>query len=134
MSVEKRMAVNRKKKQNEQADLEKEQILNPERVLAQKRKKRKRVAVITAGTVLVVAGCIIGGLQIVRAMGRNRLIAAAEEAQPTLQESFGEKVPEEEQENEWKAGWIKYKDAIYEYNDDIMTFLIMGIDKTGDVR
>ncbi len=123
-----------KKKRNEQADLEKEQILNPDKVFEKKRKKRKHAVFIAAGTVMVLAGCIAGGLQIVRAMGRSRLLAAAETAQPTLQESFGEKVPEEEQKNEWKAGWIKYKDTVYEYNEDIMTFLIMGIDKTGDVR
>ncbi|MCM1122224.1 MAG: LCP family protein [Eubacterium sp.] len=128
------MTAKKKKKQNEQANLEKEQILNPDRVLAKKKKKRKRTAILIVGTILVLAGCVIGGIQIVRAMGRNRLIAAAETAQPTLQESFGEKIPEEEQENEWKAGWIKYKDSIYEYNDDIMTFLFMGIDKRGDVR
>ncbi|MCM1223558.1 MAG: LCP family protein [Lachnospiraceae bacterium] len=123
-----------KKKQNEQANLEKERILNPDRVLAKKKKRRKHAAVLIVGTILALAGCVIGGIQIVRAMGRNRLITAAETAQPDLQESFGEKVPEEGQENEWKAGWIKYRDAIYEYNDDIMTFLFMGIDKRGDVR
>ncbi|MCM1121710.1 MAG: LCP family protein [Eubacterium sp.] len=126
--------MNRKRKQDEQADLEKEQILNPEKVLRRKKKKRKRAAWIAAGSVLVLAGCVIGGLQIVRAMGRSRLLAAAEEAQPILEESFGEKVPEEEQEDEWKAGWIKYGDNVYEYNEEIMTFLIMGIDKIGDVR
>lgn len=34
----------------------------------------------------------------------------------------------------WKEGWVRYNDKIYEYNDDIMTFLIMGIDKMTPVK
>ena len=34
----------------------------------------------------------------------------------------------------WKEGWVRYNDKIYEYNDDIMTFLIMGIDKKTPVE
>lgn len=37
-----------------------------------------------------------------------------------------------EEERVWQDGWVKYKDAIYEYNDKILTFLIMGIDKDSD--
>lgn len=29
----------------------------------------------------------------------------------------------------WKEGWVRYNDKIYEYNSNIMTFLVMGIDK-----
>ena len=32
----------------------------------------------------------------------------------------------------WRDGWVKYQDAIYQYNQDILTFLVMGIDKEGD--
>ena len=34
----------------------------------------------------------------------------------------------------WQEGWLQYEGRIYEYNDDIMTFLIMGIDKKGEVE
>lgn len=33
----------------------------------------------------------------------------------------------------WKEGWVRYQDKIYEYNDDILTFLVMGIDKMEEV-
>ncbi len=129
------MAANHKRKQDEQINLEKEQILNPEKVLAKKRRKRRNVIIgVMAGIVLAVC-CIGGGFQIVRAMGKSRLIAAAQTAQPSMHEAFGETVAEEEQqERQWQEGWIKYKDHIYAYNEEIMTFLIMGIDKVGDVK
>ena len=33
----------------------------------------------------------------------------------------------------WQEGWIRYQDKIYEYNEDILTFLVMGIDKMEEV-
>lgn len=35
---------------------------------------------------------------------------------------------------EWKNDWVKYGDKIYDYNDDILTFLFLGIDKMGKVE
>lgn len=29
----------------------------------------------------------------------------------------------------WEEGWVRYGGKIYEYNDDILTFLVLGIDK-----
>lgn len=127
--------MNRKEKQNRQADMEKEQILNPERVLTKKRQKRKKVLIGITGGIVLLIGCIAGGFQIARAMGRSHLRSAAQTVKPILYESFGDEVPEEEQqERQWQEGWIQYKDSIYEYNEDIMSFLIMGIDKKGDVK
>lgn len=33
----------------------------------------------------------------------------------------------------WQEGWIRYQGRIYEYNQDIITFLVMGIDKMEEV-
>lgn len=127
--------MDRKRKESEKANLEKEKLLNPKRVIEKRKRRRNRALLITAGSVVLLIGCVVGGLQIVRAMGKNRLLASAQTTQPTMYESFGDKVTEEEQEKrQWQEGWIKYKGDIYEYNDDIMTFLIMGIDKRGDVK
>lgn len=38
----------------------------------------------------------------------------------------------EEDAYTWQEGWVKYHDTVYEYNEDIMTFLVMGIDKDSD--
>lgn len=45
------------------------------------------------------------------------------ELQPTEEEAAGR-----------KEGRVKYNGQIYAYNEDILTFLIMGIDKTKDVK
>ncbi len=34
----------------------------------------------------------------------------------------------------WKEGWIRYNDKVYEYNTDVMTFLVMGIDQMNSVK
>ena len=55
-------------------------------------------------------------------------------AQPELQH-IGIEGPLTEEENEkWQEGWVKYQDGIYMYNEEILTFLVMGIDKQNDVE
>ena len=49
-----------------------------------------------------------------------------------LQTVIGDEKLSAEEERVWQDGWVKYKDTIYEYNDKILTFLIMGIDKDSD--
>lgn len=34
----------------------------------------------------------------------------------------------------WKADWVQYKDKIYDFNENIMTFLVMGIDINAEVE
>ncbi|MGN1147843.1 MAG: LCP family protein, partial [Lachnospiraceae bacterium] len=49
----------------------------------------------------------------------------------TLQEADG--AAEEETYVRWEEGWVRYDGKVYEYNSDIMTFLVMGIDKNSEV-
>lgn len=67
----------------------------------------------------------------VRVIGKHRLYNEAVSAQPALQSAMGEEVPVEEK---WQEGWVRYQDAIYAYNEEILTFLVMGIDKQDDVE
>jgi len=34
----------------------------------------------------------------------------------------------------WQEGWVRHGGKIYEYNENILTFLLLGIDKEGKVR
>lgn len=43
-------------------------------------------------------------------------------------------VPTEEPNTVWEDDWIRYNGAVYEYNDEILTFLVMGIDQKGEVK
>jgi len=35
---------------------------------------------------------------------------------------------------EWQEGWVRHDGKIYQYNEDIMTFLVLGIDQRGEVE
>lgn len=50
-----------------------------------------------------------------------------------MQTAAGVTQPTEEEAQTWKEGWVKYQDTVYEYKEDILTFLVMGIDKNSDV-
>ncbi|MCR5458790.1 MAG: LCP family protein [Acetatifactor sp.] len=97
--------------------------------------------------------CIIGfaiflGLRI---SGKNRLYRKSENKRPDLNvamtdwvveesneaEASAETVPliqiDEDNEN-WEEGDIRYKGVHYRYNDEMLTFLFLGIDKKGTVK
>ena len=107
------------------ADLEKEAILNPEK--AEKRKQMRRRARLMAVITVLCVFCVVctTGFMVVRAMGKSSIMSKGGGQEPSISTDINvmDKV------EQWQEGWIGYKDKIYEYNDDIMTFLIMGIDK-----
>ncbi len=124
-----------KKSRDVQANLEKEQILNPEKLKEKKKKKKRRIALIAACQLLVLIAVICVAFQIVRMIGKSSLISKAESAGPELSLVEAQAVPlTAEEESRWQEGWVKYEDKIYAYNEDIMTFLFMGIDKNSDVK
>ncbi len=70
----------------------------------------------------------------VRAIGKHRLYHRPVTLQPVLQSVREEEILTEEEHEKWQEGWVKYQDAVYAYNEEILTFLIMGIDKLEDVK
>lgn len=122
----------KKRKQREEYERIKRRIL----------KRKLLVAVI--GSIALFILLISGGIWIVRAVGKSRLYDKADKKQPEMQRTLTEKgITEEaimeediteEEAAEWKEGWVKYKGDIYEYKSDILTFLVMGIDKNKDVE
>ncbi len=92
---------------------------------------------------LIVIACIVllivGIYFAVRAIGERRLRANAKSEGPeiatsTLVESADDISQEEKQAaTVWQEDWIRYNGKVYEYNDKLMTFLVMGIDKKGEV-
>ena len=129
------MLTNRKNRRDRVANLEKSQILDPEKVKRDKKRKRKVVALTVLAAITGLLAAAFAAFLIVGAIGkanlRSNVIAAPKlenapvviELQPTEEESAG-----------WKEGWVKYNGQVYAYNEDILTFLIMGIDKTKDVK
>ena len=93
----------------------------------------KKAFIITISTI---AGLIVLALVsalVIRMVGKNKLKNSTVESHPVIiTEETALAAPEEKEK--WEEGWIKYNGKIYEYNDDIMTFLIMGVDKNGKVK
>ena len=129
------MLTNKKNRRDRVANLEKSQILDPEKVKRDKKRKRKVVALTVLAAITGLLAAAFAAFLIVGAIGkanlRSNVIAAPKlenapvviELQPTEEESAG-----------WKEGWVKYNGQIYAYNEDILTFLVMGIDKNRDVK
>ncbi len=64
----------------------------------------------------------------VRTMGKSSIRSTGASGTPQL--SLGEGMSESYSGPlTWQDDWIIYHRGIYDYNDDIMTFLVMGIDK-----
>lgn len=104
-----------------------------------RRQKIKHVAIESAkyilaamAGILLVGGLFLGGLQAAKAMGKRNLLCASDSVRPELYSAIGDSELTQEEAVRWQDGWVKYRDTIYQYNQDILTFLVMGIDKNGD--
>lgn len=51
-----------------------------------------------------------------------------------MQAALGEEALTVEEGEKWQDGWVKYQDTVYAYKEEILTFLIMGIDKLSDAE
>ena len=93
----------------------------------------KKVILTILISIGVIAVLLFSGWKILDVMGKNALYGSADSKAPTLAEVETEEqvIPEEDEirTEYWESGWIRYKGEVYEYNEDILTFLMMGIDK-----
>lgn len=98
-----------------------------------KKRERRKLLLALLCEALLLAAAVFMGFQIVRTLGRFSLQSKAEAAPELMPIQAQEQLTEEEQKK-WQEGWVKYQDKIYAYKKDILTFLIMGIDKDSDVK
>lgn len=85
-----------------------------------------------AAAILLIGGLLLGGFEITKAMGKRSLLGASDSVRPELQAAIGTGELAKEEQIRWQDGWVKYQDTIYQYNQDILTFLVMGIDRNSD--
>ena len=123
-----------KKKRDEQANLEKEKLLNPERMEEKRKKRKRRIAFSIAGGAVLLIVVVVVAFSLTRMVGKNSLHSKAAAAVPDLSPVTATEVLTEEEKETWQAGWVKHKGTIYAYNEEMMTFLFMGIDKDGDAK
>ena len=95
----------------------------------------KRLLIIL-GVILAVVVILIATVKIVTVLGRNRLKDNANTEGPTMVEQTDSQA-REKFSSTWQEGWVSLDDKVYEYNDEIRTFLVLGIDnahKGGDKK
>lgn len=93
-----------------------------------------RRLMIMSGWILCVAAFVAGGLVVLGISGKYNLkkqaISYAAGAGSPVQEVTATEGPEEG----WEEGQIRYQGRKYRYNEDILTFLFMGIDKENNAK
>ena len=97
-----------------------------------KRRTLHRVLRVVAGTVVLLIAAGFTAFFIARMTGKRHLMQQAAQEAPALPEAAAQTEAEPQEESVWQEDWIKYNGKIYTYNKDIMTFLIMGIDRNTD--
>lgn len=100
--------------------------------MKRRRKKKKRIKILVC-VLLTIIILLIASYVTVRAIGKNNLQSRTRVVVPEISQIKTELLTEQEKV-EWQEGWVKYEDTIYAYNEDIMTFLFMGIDKDGEAE
>ena len=76
-------------------------------------------------TVELVVLLLLGGVIGLRQSGANSLRKGVDSSGPSLDSGLEEDDPA----SNWQEGWVRHDGKVYEYNDDILTFLFLGIDK-----
>ena len=112
--------------------------------MEKKKRKRRRILirVVSWALVVILAVVIIGAVAAIYMANRGgkTLQEKTGDSAPVLEQEViasGEAAPEatpEAKPIEWQADWVQHGDVIYDYNENIMTFLFMGIDKKGEVE
>ncbi|MBE5843440.1 MAG: LytR family transcriptional regulator [Butyrivibrio sp.] len=77
--------------------------------------------------VVSVALVALGVFEVVRIAGHSKLQSKNAITAPVTTST--EVLTESENELQWQDDWVKHNGTIYDYNEDIITFLVMGIDK-----
>ncbi len=108
-------------------------MLDPVALARASRERKRKIARNILFSVFGVIFAMVASWTVIRAVGKVNLEKQAQAAVPVLQTPETIEAPPEEKQ-EWKEGWVKYNGKIYEYNDDLITFLFMGIDKSGKVK
>ncbi len=95
-------------------------------------KGKGRIFLIIWASVMTVITLALATFEVVRIVGKSNLDSKSATSTPVLEQSVD---PMQLPANDvtWKSDWVRYNGEVYDYNEDITTFLIMGIDKSDEV-
>lgn len=86
--------------------------------------KLKKIILWTTGVLTALFAVLFITLLIANRSGRTSLLKNASSRMPRFSEELDQPLPDEE----WQEDWIRYQGKVYDYNENILTFLCMGID------
>lgn len=95
-----------------------------------RRRRIKRILITVMIVLAVIAGALLGTWKVLDYLGGRELYSKTETTAPVLDQStvaVSEAEAADDTED-WEDGWVRYNGSVYEYNDDILSFLVMGID------
>lgn len=107
--------------------------------MEKKKRKRRRIIirVVSWALVIILAVVIIGAGVAIYMTGRGgkTLQEKTADSAPVLDNQYvkTEEVKQMEETVEWQSDWVMHNDIIYDYNENIMAFLLLGIDKKGEL-
>lgn len=102
-----------------------------------KRTKHQIISWILVITLFVLVVIGVGGLVLVQIGKANLKKNATSKAPDAMNEVAEDSVEAEKQELEaveWEDDWIRYDGKVFDYNENILTFLCMGIDILDEVN
>lgn len=132
-----------KKKRDIIADSEKSQILTPEKLVRERKEKQEKLLLWICLTIVLLVVAAVFAFLGTKALGKSHLQSQAKSEAPALpvveeHETDIEQIETEETTEEekviWEEGWVRFNGQVYAYNEDMLTFLFMGIDKNSDVK
>lgn len=113
----------------------------------QRRRRRKIVSVLLAWllALFIIAVVVVIVVILVMSSGGRSLRKNSSGHRPNLVMEEGDSettdsVTDSDAESEnvpaivWQEGWVRHNGRIYQYNEDIMTFMVLGIDKLDVVK
>ncbi|MDE6517268.1 MAG: LCP family protein, partial [Acetatifactor sp.] len=86
--------------------------------------KKKKIFIWLAGILAALLLVITMVLLLMARLGKASLFKKASSQMPQFSEEEESLLPD----REWEADWIRYQGKVYDYNENILTFLCMGID------
>ena len=96
----------------------------------QKRKMHPllKVLLVIGTVILLLSTVIFSAFCVLRVIGKNNLYNIAGNKAPELLSEDLETIAVTD-EIEWQDDWVRHNGKIYDYNEKILTFLVMGIDQ-----
>ncbi len=90
-------------------------------------KRKGSIFLIIWASVMTLIVVALVGFEVVRFFGKSNLSAKSVTTTPIMASDDAD--TDYTGAQSWQSDWVRYDGGVYDYNEDITTFLIMGIDK-----